>query len=111
MNQHGKPRTGSIALMLVLVLTLLAGTFAVSITRSAAAERRAELDRQTIRILQSAIDAVIDANLSSETPIRLDVEEGKGTFILIEPISDPDTEQNLRATLYRNDTVIQMIHR
>ena len=48
-------RHGIVALMLIVVLTLLVGTFAISISNGALHEARRERQHAAVRLLESAI--------------------------------------------------------
>ncbi len=98
-----RQRKGSVALILVLVLALLAGTFAASVTRRASQDRNNEQHRQSIAVLRSAIDSVVDADLALETPLRLPLDESSTRSVLVETISDPGSTPMIRATLFHND--------
>jgi len=98
-----RKRSGSIALMLVLVLTLLFGTFVVSIVRLAAHQRRAELEHQSVTVLESAIDAAVDFDFTNEIRLQLPINGEQKTWVIVERVSTSDSENKLRATLYRNE--------
>lgn len=100
---RSKTRTGSAALMLVLALALLVGTFATSVTRRVLSERQSEMHRRSIAVLQSAIDAVADSDFSLDTSIRLPLDDALERWVLVEPVVGPDDEPQFLATLYRDD--------
>ncbi|TWT64819.1 hypothetical protein [Allorhodopirellula solitaria] len=97
-------RRGAVALMLVLVLTLLVGTFAISLTSRANQQRRTERQHQAIAALESAIDAARRADLPGESSIRLPLGSEGDRWIIVETDSSPDEpSERYRATQYHND--------
>ncbi len=97
-------RTGAVALMLVLVLSMLVGTFAIALNSRAAQQRNAEYHEHSIVLLESAIDSVAQANLSEENNVRLPVDEAAGRWIEVELISEAgDEPSEYRATQYKDD--------
>ena len=107
-----KNRSGSVALMLVLVLALLVGAFASSVSSRVSHERRNELHRRQTKVLQSAISAVARSGASSDSEIRLPLDEAfqqipvqdnaVKRWIIVKAISQPDEQIQYKATLYRN---------
>ncbi|QDV44448.1 hypothetical protein Enr13x_43140 [Stieleria neptunia] len=96
-------RTGSVGLMLVLMLALLVGTFAVSVARRASNERHHVLHHQSIMALQSAIEAVEQSGPDSDAKVRLPLDQDSNRWIMVESIGGPETKRQYQATLYHND--------
>nr|WP_236649289.1 hypothetical protein [Rhodopirellula sp. SM50] len=96
-------RFGSIGLILVLILALLVGTFAVSMTRRASNERHHTLHHQSIMALESAIEAVEQSDPDSDSTLRLPLDQNSNRWILVESVGGPDTKRQYQATLYHND--------
>ncbi|MCS7469858.1 hypothetical protein NZK35_24670 [Stieleria sp. ICT_E10.1] len=105
MNRRSKQirRFGSIGLMLVLMLALLVGTFAVSVARRASNERHHALHHQSIMALESAIEAVEQFNPTPDSKLRLPLDQNSNRWILVESVGGPDTKRQYQATLYHND--------
>lgn len=95
----GRPRKGSAALMLVLILSLLVGTFAATVVRRAAAERSRDRERRSIALLESGIDAVQGFDLGESDSVELPVDEATGRMIKIQIVNRQDNDVFLRATL------------
>lgn len=100
-------RCGSVSLVLVLILALLVGTFAASVTSRASHERRTEVQHGWIATLETAIEAVARSGVVNESKIRLPVDGSPsagetGRWIIIETLSLPDETQMYQATLFHN---------
>lgn len=93
-------RGGSVALMIVLVLTLLVGTFAASVSSRVTHERRSEQHRQIVAVLQSAIDSVAASQWDGEEEIRLPLDEDSWRWIVVEKVSQAGAAAEYQATLY-----------
>lgn len=105
-SQVGNPaavRDGSVLFILVLMLTLLIGTFVISLTRLTSGERRNEVHRQQIAVLESAIEAVQRFDSQDQTAIRLPIDEAADHWILVEA-SEGGSEVQYEATLLRKGT-------
>lgn len=98
-----RSRDGAVGLMLVLILTLLVGTFALSVSRRASNERRNEYHHQTIAVLQSAIDAVAETDFGSDAKIRLPLDTVSKRWVIVEAVIQPNAKLYYQATLYHND--------
>ena len=98
-----RARTGSVALMLALILTLLVGTFAASVTRRASNEPRNELHHRSIAVLESAIDAVAESDLKIATNVRLPLDDASKRWVTINSVVTPDADTQYEATLYHHD--------
>lgn len=97
-------RTGSVLLMLVFALTILVGTFSLSLSGRAVQQRRAESHHQSMASLESAIDAVDQSSFSDKTKLRLPLDETGGRWIVVEVISqESDPHRRYRATQFKND--------
>lgn len=97
-------RIGSVSLMLVLVLAMLVGAFAVTLSSRAAQQRRVETQHQSTAVLESAIATARQAKLSGDTKLRLPLDEAGGEWIVVERISPPDdAPPQYQATRYRKD--------
>ncbi|MCM2373160.1 hypothetical protein [Aporhodopirellula aestuarii] len=106
-SQVGRNRRGSASLVLVLILALLVGTFAASVTSRASHERRNEHHHRSIATLESAIEAVAQSGEMEETEIRLplgssEATDETGRWIVVETITQPDETRLYQATLYHN---------
>lgn len=103
-NPSYRPRrTGSVALMLVLVLTLAVGTFAASVARMASQDRNRELHHQSMVDLEAAVQAVVASDLladDDDSSISLPLDPTAGRRIVVKRI---DPSPNYQATLYQND--------
>ncbi|MCC9655119.1 hypothetical protein [Rhodopirellula halodulae] len=96
-------REGSSALVMVLMLSLLVGTFALTVTNRAADERRAEWDRQQIAILESAIRSARPFSKDLPSPLRLPVDDEAKVWVEVKVINPGDANDQLQATLFRNE--------
>ncbi|QEF99091.1 hypothetical protein Mal15_31510 [Stieleria maiorica] len=95
-------RTGMIGWMVVLILTLLVGTFAITVTRRATHERNDQLHRQRIMILESAIDALRQSEMDVGERIRLPLGDAT-RWVVVEAVDGAPIGRQYQATLYRND--------
>lgn len=95
----GHDRGGSAALMLILILTLLVGSFATTMVQRVSDERRTALQHQSISMLESAIDSAERFELTKDDTIRLPVTEYPERWITIESITDSDSKTIYLATL------------
>ncbi len=96
-------RAGSIGLVLVLMLALLVGTFAVSLARRASNERLHTLHHHSIMALESAIEAVDRSDTDPDQKLRLPLDQSSNRWIMVESVDGPDTKRQYQATLYHND--------
>lgn len=97
-------RTGSVALVLVLVLTLAVGTFAASVTRLASHERHLQSRQEMIATLEAAIDAVVESELfddGTETRISLPLDPILGRRIVVQRVN---SSSEIQATFFQNAT-------
>ncbi len=101
-HDHHRPRSGSIALILVLVLTLIVGSFAVSISSRGMHERRGEFQSQSVIVLESAIATVIASELTGDKKIRLPLDEATNRWIIVE-ISASNDQSQYQATMFHNE--------
>lgn len=104
-------RRGSMAIALVLVVAIVAGTFAISLARKAVDERRFLRDAEQIRLLENAIGAVVEAGLDVKEPVRLPVDSERGEWILIKSIPNEQANVILIAQLIRNESTVTEIQR
>ena len=95
-------RAGWVALILVLVLSLLVGTFAVTVNRRAAAEQHREYERQKRSVLQAAIDAVAKIELESDAAIKLPLDNDNRRWVIVGPAISETGTKHLQAVLYQN---------
>ena len=104
MTQRMRQRhDGSAAIALVLILALVVGTFSASVGRRAVHERRQEQQRITVATLQSAIDAVAQAKITPDAPLKLPLDDVGDRWIIVEVVSDTSDPAQWRATLFQND--------
>lgn len=103
LTRRKRSLSGSAALMLVLVLAMLVGTFAVSVTRRASNERRSEIQHRAVDILESAIEAVAESDFSSQTKVRLPIDDESGRWVIVETVVETDATPKYRATLYHKN--------
>ncbi|SMP58612.1 hypothetical protein SAMN06265222_10677 [Neorhodopirellula lusitana] len=116
-------RTGSVALMLALVLALLVGTLAISISSRVTHERRNDIQHQSIATLRAAIDAVEQSGMELDEKIRLPLNEASPAseadsdsrsdsrdasplgdrWIVVERVAETDASPQYQATLYQDD--------
>lgn len=97
-------RTGSVSLMLVLVLAMMVGAFAISLSGRAAQQRRAEAEHQSVAMLESAIDTARQAQLAGDTKLRLPLNDAAVEWIIVERSSPQgDVPPQYVATRYRNE--------
>ncbi|TWU10691.1 hypothetical protein [Allorhodopirellula heiligendammensis] len=103
-HRDARQQTGSVSLMLVLILALLVGTFAVSLSGRAAQQRRATQHHQTIAVLESAIDGVSRADFADDETLRLPIDENAGRWIEVRRMSESGDELHLyQATQFQDD--------
>ncbi|MCO8125393.1 hypothetical protein NHH03_26880 [Stieleria sp. TO1_6] len=101
-RQH-RASNGSAAAMLVLVLALLVGTYAASVGRIAANERRNVSHQLKVSLLESAIKSVAESDVDGETRVRLPIDKASDRWVIVETVSGTDTGRVLEATLYHNE--------
>ncbi|TWT92242.1 hypothetical protein Pla100_47790 [Neorhodopirellula pilleata] len=89
------------ALILVLVLALMVGTFAASVTSLASHERRHELQRQSHADLRAAIEAVAQSGLLTQEndTMKLPLNEPSRSWIEVKRISSSSEEPKYTAEL------------
>lgn len=104
-----KARDGSVALMLVLILALLVGTFATAVASLAMKERQNVYHHAGIAVLQSAIHAVDESDVTSDSSIQLPIDDKTEQWVVVEPITQP--EPQWQATLYRQGQPLLSIRR
>ncbi|WP_286177358.1 hypothetical protein [Stieleria mannarensis] len=95
-------RTGMIGWMVVLILALLVGTFAVTVTRRATNERNDQLHRQRVAILESAIDAFRQSEPEDGERVRLPLDDAS-RWVIVESADGTSAKRQYQATMYRND--------
>lgn len=106
---RAQDRLGAVGLILVLILALLVGTFAASLGRRAADERRNQYQQQKIAILHSAIDTIAASGLEGDVTIRLPLDQTSNSWVIVETVSQEDSSsvgipvRQYQATLYRNN--------
>ncbi|WP_236621267.1 hypothetical protein [Rhodopirellula sallentina] len=91
----------------MLLLALLVGTFAASVTQRATQERDNERHHQTIATLETAIDAVAGSVLADEPNVRLPVSSpathnDEGQWVIVEPVTQSEEPLMYRATVFRD---------
>ncbi len=106
-------RRGAVGMMIVLFLTLLVGTFALTVTRQAYDERRSEHQRRGVAILDSAVKSVHESGPWETGTFDLPVDESANLLIRVEVLgkTDPSTSSGAnsagatryRATMIRRD--------
>ncbi|WP_461506136.1 hypothetical protein [Rhodopirellula baltica] len=97
------PRRGLAALVLVLALALLVGTFAIVIGKTAANSRKHERDQQMIALLESAIHTAQTLGDELASGLRLPVDDDANVWIDVKLIDSDDQSKQIEATLVRND--------
>ena len=97
------PRRGLAALVLVLALALLVGTFAIVIGKRAANSRKHERDQQMIALLESAIHTAQTINDDLASDLRLPVDDKANVWIEVKLVDSDDQSKQIEATLVRND--------
>lgn len=95
-------RRGSISMALILVLTLMVGTFVLTTGRIESSQRLMERNHQTIAQLQSAIDAVDVSKIDTDEIIRLPLDGPNETWVYVQRVYQ-GTTSDWRATLIRRD--------
>lgn len=101
-NHHQTQRKGSVALMLILVLTLLVGTFMISATSRISHERQIQWNEGSIATLESALDSVANSGLRDLEEIRLPLDNDSEQWVVVEVISLENKPPFYQATLYRD---------
>lgn len=99
---RGEGRSGAVGLMLILVLVLVVGTFALSVGRHALHERQRERHHQAIATLQSAIDAVSIADVSDGVEVRLPITTSDDRWVVVTKIGETESQIRYLATLFHN---------
>lgn len=104
-------RQGSVALMLILVLTLLVGTFTISVTSRMSHERRSQWNHGSVALLESAIDCVVEVGIEEGQEVRLPVDEVSKRWIMVKMIPTDEETLIYQATIYRNGEAGMFVRR
>ncbi|OYP34913.1 hypothetical protein [Rhodopirellula sp. MGV] len=94
-----KRPNGLIAVMFVLMLAFVVGTFAISLGRRAVDVRRHQSRQKSIRELEAAIEAVHPLGLTDQQQVRLPFDAESDTSIIVKA-SVHSTEEPNRSVTY-----------
>jgi hypothetical protein len=97
-----RPRKGSIAFVLIVVIVLALGTFANAIARRQSYERSAEVQRDQIQILETALNALVGIEVRPDEEIRFPVAPSKDRWVIVTR-SDSKEALTLEATLMNGE--------
>ena len=102
-GSYRRNRRGTVAVMLVLVLVLLVGTFAVSVCRRSVDERRNDLHHHQVVVLQNAIECVTASGVAIDDVVRLPLDTTGERWVVVKTVTSDDGRLLFQATSYRND--------
>lgn len=103
---------GSVALIMILVLVLLVGTYAAAVGRRAASEQRGDYERQSRMIIQSAIDTVAERKTEEgESSVRLPLDSENNRWIIVERVVSPGGQDQHRAAIYHRGKALHSLVR
>ncbi|MEM6468893.1 MAG: hypothetical protein AAF802_04940 [Planctomycetota bacterium] len=107
---RSKRRGGFATIALVVAISLVAGTFAITTVHHMARERRSAKNREIVRLLESAIDSMGSIEIDSENTLRLPVDPKRDEWVLIEQTGS-SAQLSVTATLMRRGKSISKIKR
>jgi hypothetical protein len=97
-----RPRKGSIAIVLIVVIVLALGTFANAIARRQSYERSAEFQRHQIQILETALNALVGIEVRPDEEIRFPVDQSNDRWVIVTRSGSKET-LTLEATLMNGE--------
>jgi len=83
-------RTGSVALLLVLLLAVMIGSAAIGMARTEVAHQRADRQANQVALLDAAIDAVRQSDIAQKQVIRLPIDPERDHWIDVQWTSSDD---------------------
>ena len=109
--RHHSQSKGSVALMLILVLTLLVGTFTASATSRMTHERQIQWHHRSVATLESAVDCAADFGITENKEIRLPIDDKTNQWVIVEVRSAENQTRFYQATLFRDGKAGTFIRR